>query len=80
MDASGHPTTGFVWGNNYWLGSREHCRLLNEPRKVYLMNIDNRISHPGLTEAGPPMPVEYRMFYVNHISKMQLDLHILNKV
>lgn len=80
MDASGSPSSGFVWGNNYWLGSREHCRLLNEPRRVYLVEIENRISHGDLMEIGPRIPVEYRIFYVNHRSQMQLDLHILNKV
>lgn len=27
-DASGHYTTGFYWGNNYWTGSRTLCRSI----------------------------------------------------
>ena len=31
-DASGHYTTGFFWGNNYWTGSMPLCRhiIMNE--------------------------------------------------
>lgn len=25
-DASGHYTTGYFWGNNYWMGSMTLCR------------------------------------------------------
>lgn len=27
-DASGHYTTGFFWGNNYWTGSMTLCRSI----------------------------------------------------
>jgi len=27
-DASGHYTTGFFWGNNYWTGSSRLCRSI----------------------------------------------------
>lgn len=80
LDASTAPTTGYVWGNNYWLGSHQSCVLLNQPPKLFLSLVDKRKNYRNLTDTQPLFPVEYRMFYVNHDSKMQLDLYIRNKV
>ena len=80
LDASGHPTTGFVWGNNYWLGSHQACLQLNNPSIIHLALNEHRKNIVNLTDVGSPIALEYRMFYVNHESKMQLDLDLYNKV
>lgn len=81
LDASGQgPATGYVWGNNYWLGSHQACLQLKDPPIIYLAINDRRKSYENLTKVGPPVSVEYRMFYVNHDSTLQLDLDLYNKV
>lgn len=47
-DASGHYTTGYFWGNNYWMGSMTLCR------SIYKENDDDfhertQSSNVGLT-------------------------------
>lgn len=38
-DASGHYTTGYFWGNNYWTGSLQLCR------SIYATNRDTKIGN-----------------------------------
>ena len=80
LDASGRSEAGYVWGNNFWVGSFQGCKLLNDPRKIHLALNDHRKNHENLTEEHSPMPVQYRMFYVNHDSTLQLDIDLFNKV
>lgn len=80
LDASGRTEGGYVWGNNFWVGSYRGCVLLNEPRKIHLALNDALKNYKNLTDVQSPMPVQYRMFYVNHDSMLQLDIDLFNKV
>ena len=73
LDASGNAKTGFVWGNNFWLGSMRACNLLNKPPKIYLAPSKTRNGWANLTEIGSQIPLDYRMFYVKHESNIQFD-------
>lgn len=80
LDASASPSAGHVWGNNFWMGSYHGCLFLNEPPKIYLALNDHIKNYKNLTDIQSPMPVQYRMFYVNHDSTLQLDIDLFNKV
>lgn len=79
QDASGKATSGFMWGNNFWLGVERACHLLNVPPKISLIKSANRKMHQNMTEIASKVPVEYRMFYASHISTMQFDADLFNK-
>jgi hypothetical protein len=49
-DASGHYTTGYFWGNNYWTGSMMLCRSIfktEDEDSFFMKKAEN--SHDGLT-------------------------------
>lgn len=73
QDASGASRPGFVWGNNFWLGCRRACNMLNEPLKVPLTFSTTRRMKHHITDIATKVPVEYRMFYATHTSPIQFD-------
>lgn len=79
QDASGKSTTGFMWGNNFWLGGERACHLLNDPPKISLVKSANRKMVENMTDIGSEVPVEYRMFYASHTSPVQFDADLFNK-
>lgn len=78
-DASGKSTSGFMWGNNFWLGLERACFLLNNPPKIHLIRSSNRRMLENMTEVASAIPVEYRMFYATHKSTVQFDADLFNK-
>lgn len=79
-DASGKSGTGFVWGNNYWLGQERPCYWLNRPREIILTSTKTRRMHRNDTAVISKVPVEYRMFYATHTSPVQFDGEMFNYV
>lgn len=77
QDVSGKHPSGFIWGNNFWLGMRDSCRLLNKPPKIHLRDtsLNSRLIK-NVTDIASEIAVEYRMFYVNHSSEIQFDTGI----
>lgn len=47
-DASGHYTTGYFWGNNYWTGSLSLCRSIYKTNQQDFL-IRKESSNTGLT-------------------------------
>lgn len=80
LDSSGRVGTGFVWGNNYWLGSKKACELVNKPVRVVLSPDMPKNHFENLTEIGSPFPVEYKLLWVKHQSRWQLDITTFEKV
>ncbi|XP_059620324.1 nose resistant to fluoxetine protein 6-like [Phlebotomus argentipes] len=78
LDASGRIESGFVWGNNFWLGSKSSCARLARPYPVSLSARFSRNNVPHLTDIAAPIPVIYRVIYVRHSSRLQLDMKILD--
>jgi hypothetical protein len=76
QDLSGKPSTGFLWGNNFWLGSGESCRLINNPPRIPLRPPDHRKMVANVTDIASQIEVEYRIFYINHTSNLQFDIAI----
>lgn len=80
FDASGQVAAGFVWGNNYWLGSKKECERVNDPTKVVLSERLAKNHLVNLTEIASPFPVEYKMSWAKHESRWQLDINTFEKV
>lgn len=78
-DASGRSPSGFVWGNNFWLGAERACFLLNKPPKINLIKSANRKMFENSTQIAALIPVEYRMFYATQTSTVQFDADLFNK-
>lgn len=80
LDASGQVAPGFVWGNNYWLGSNKECERINDPTKVVLSESLAKNHLVNLTEIASPFPVEYKISWAKHESRWQLDINTFEKV
>lgn len=79
QDASGRSTSGILWGNNFQLGGERACHLLNDPPKINIIKSAHRRMHENVTDIASEIPVEYRMFYASHTSKLQFDPDLFNK-
>ncbi|XP_076549288.1 uncharacterized protein LOC117610687 [Osmia lignaria lignaria] len=68
LDASGEPTSGFVSGNNYWMGSRQQCEFLSQKRALPLSDkrIRNNSIYRNPVEEFPPFQLN---FFSAHISQ-----------
>ena len=80
LDASGHVGSGFVWGNNYWLGSKKACDFVNEPVSITLSRELPKNHRVNLTNDPSPFPVGYKLTWAKHRSQWQLDINTLEKV
>lgn len=80
LDASGQVAAGFVWGNNYWMGSKKECERVNDPTKVVLSERLAKNHLINLTEIASPFPVQYKMTWAKHESRWQLDINTFEKV
>lgn len=80
LDASGSVASGFVWGNNYWLGSKKACDLVNSPVRVVLSKDLPKNHLQNLTEIQSPFPVDYKLIWAKHRSQWQLDITTFEKV
>lgn len=80
LDASGHVAPGFVWGNNYWLGSRKACQFINSRAPVVLSHELRKNHFENLTYIESPFPVEYKLVWAKHHSSWQVDISTFEKV
>lgn len=80
MDASARPGTGFIWGNNMWLGSRRGCESLNVPLSITLTPRFSRIMQQDLVRAAAPNEFQYVMVYAKHNSPWQIEEKFLEEV
>lgn len=73
-DASGSvPRSGFIWGYNYFLGSRIACESTNnEPPQTLGISSKSKI-HSILSNTSP-VSVKYQVFILNFTSPTQLDV------
>lgn len=76
QDVSGRDTPGLLRGNNFWMGLRDSCNLMNNPVHVPLYPSPTRTTIENITDIPSEIKVAYRMFYVNHSSEMQFNYDI----
>ena len=78
-DESGKKAFGFTGGNNFWIGSEYACENLNDPLRIYLRHSERRKMWDNATEARAIIPLQYRMFYIAHTSRLQFDIDLFNQ-
>lgn len=71
LDASGAPGSGFVLGNNFWLGSIKGCDSARKPHALVISERFDRHMHPNLLKQTAPFDIDYRVVYASHTSPWQ---------
>uniref|UniRef100_UPI0014783E66 nose resistant to fluoxetine protein 6-like n=1 Tax=Osmia lignaria TaxID=473952 RepID=UPI0014783E66 len=68
LDASGQPTSGYISGNNYWMGNKEECEYLSQKRQFPLSEkkIRNNSIYRNPAEEFPPFELN---FFGAHLSQ-----------
>ncbi|EDV38987.1 uncharacterized protein Dana_GF25080, isoform B [Drosophila ananassae] len=79
LDASGTKPSGFVYGQNYWLGSREACRGVQRPVGITLSKNFDRVMHYGIITQQAPFDMDYRVIYLRHSSPWQVEIKLMSE-
>ncbi|KAL7303579.1 hypothetical protein TKK_0003736 [Trichogramma kaykai] len=76
LDSSGVPRAGFVYGNNYWLGSRSQC-LDAANRSPLVLRTSRYVAEPD--DEFPPFRPNYLVAHFRHNSSLQLHVRLPNE-
>ncbi|XP_030372650.1 nose resistant to fluoxetine protein 6 [Scaptodrosophila lebanonensis] len=79
LDASGTKPSGFVYGQNYWLGSREACRDVQRRVGITLSKNYERVMHYGIITQRAPFDMDYRVVYLRHNSPWQVEIKLMSE-
>ncbi|KAH8300672.1 hypothetical protein KR018_006211 [Drosophila ironensis] len=79
LDASGTKPSGFLFGQNYWLGSREACRGVQRPVGITLSRNYERRMHYSILTQSAPFPMDYRVIYLRHRSPWQVEIKVMSE-
>ncbi|XP_063985801.1 nose resistant to fluoxetine protein 6-like [Diachasmimorpha longicaudata] len=81
LDASGAPNPGFVYGNNFWVGSKTQCLDTANPEPVVLnpRYMENITLYRNPEEEVPPYPVNYFAVQLSHNSTVQYQNRLLDE-
>lgn len=79
LDASATKPSGFVFGQNFWLGSREACGAVKNPVAITLSKNYQRIMHFAIITERAPFDVDYRVVYLRHHSPWQVEIKMMSE-
>ncbi|SPP75783.1 nose resistant to fluoxetine protein 6 [Drosophila guanche] len=79
LDASGTKPSGFVFGQNYWLGSSAACKGVQRPVGITLSRNYDRVMHYGILTQSAPFEMDYRMIYMRHSSPWQVEIKLMSE-
>ncbi|KAG5322560.1 NRF6 protein, partial [Pseudoatta argentina] len=81
LDSSGELKSGFLYGNNFWLGSRSQCfDIMNRtPFEFAKRHIVNNTRYRNLQNEFPPFQLNYFVAYLRHNSTLQYHINIPNE-
>ncbi|XP_037717155.1 nose resistant to fluoxetine protein 6 [Drosophila subpulchrella] len=79
LDASGTKPSGFVFGQNYWLGSREACHGVQRPVGITLSRNYERVMHYSILTQSAPFGMDYRVIYLRHRSPWQVEIKVMSE-
>lgn len=71
------PEPGFVFGQNFWLGSIKGCEAVQKPHQITLSDRFPRFMHPDLMTSTAPFDIDYRMVYAEHKSPLQIQVEFV---
>ncbi|KAG5676992.1 hypothetical protein PVAND_006783 [Polypedilum vanderplanki] len=74
LDSSGRFESGFLLGNNHWLGSQRGCDSVKSPLYVTLSNRFERLMKSDLIRSTAPFEMDYRIVYAKHYSPWQIEI------
>lgn len=72
VDASGNIGPGFVWGANFFLGSKTACNAINQKRSLGISSDAEPLN--SILSQTSPVPVAYQVFIANFTSNHQIDV------
>lgn len=79
LDSSGSKNAGFLWGQNYWLGSQDGCEAVQEPVYITLSDQYERAMKKGLINDLAPYEMDYRVVYIRHDSPWQVEIKFMTE-
>ncbi|KAI4476510.1 hypothetical protein M0804_013541 [Polistes exclamans] len=79
IDASGEPKSGFIYGNNYWLGSRSQCEEAGNKNPFQLTEevLQNNSRFRPIQDEFPPFEVKFFVANFRHNSTLQYHIELL---
>ncbi|XP_036144154.1 nose resistant to fluoxetine protein 6-like [Monomorium pharaonis] len=81
LDSSGGIKPGFLYGNNYWLGSRSQCldTMNRSPLMISPQKIINDKQYRDPQQEFPPFKINYFVAYFKHNSTFQYHINIFDE-
>lgn len=78
LDSSGEPKAGFLYGNNYWLGSRSQCHdtMNTVPLDIVEQDLLNNTRYRDPRKEFPPFDVHYFVAHFRHNSTLQYHVNL----
>ncbi|XP_039315271.1 nose resistant to fluoxetine protein 6 isoform X2 [Solenopsis invicta] len=80
LDSSGNPKPGFLYGNNFWLGSRSQCLDTTNriPFPIAEKQILNNTRYRNPQNEFAPFKVNYIVAHLRHNSTLQYHIGTMN--
>ncbi|KAK2576741.1 hypothetical protein KPH14_005391 [Odynerus spinipes] len=81
LDSSGEPKSGFMYGNNYWLGTRSQCidTMNRNPMILAKSVMMNNSRYRPVEDEFPPFDVHYFVAHFRHNSTLQYHVRLPNE-
>ncbi|XP_018355372.1 PREDICTED: nose resistant to fluoxetine protein 6-like [Trachymyrmex septentrionalis] len=81
LDSSGELKSGFLYGNNFWLGSRSQCLdIMNRsPFEIAKRHILNNTRYRDPQNEFPPFQLNYFVAYIRHNSTLQYHINMFTE-
>ncbi|XP_015188577.1 PREDICTED: uncharacterized protein LOC107072833 [Polistes dominula] len=78
LDACGEPKSGFIYGNNYWLGSKSQCENIRNGDSVIISAeiLRNNSRYRHIEDEFPPFEVKFFVAHIRHNSTLQYHIVI----
>ncbi|CAG5095629.1 Similar to nrf-6: Nose resistant to fluoxetine protein 6 (Caenorhabditis elegans) [Cotesia congregata] len=81
LDSSGEPKSGFIYGNNFWLGSKSQCLDLENTKPLELdpVFLKSVSKYRNIDEEFPPFHLNYFIAHFYHNSTHQYQCRLRNE-
>ncbi|XP_029676634.1 nose resistant to fluoxetine protein 6-like [Formica exsecta] len=81
LDSSGGVKSGFLYGNNYWLGINNQCfdTMNTDPLELLDKDLLNNTLYRDPQKEFPPFEVTYFVAYFRHNSTLQYHVNLPNE-
>lgn len=82
LDSSGEIKSGFLYGNNYWLGSRSQCfdTMNAAPLQMLEGKILNNTLHHDQQKEFPPFEINYFVAHFKYNTTFKSHINMFNNV